>query len=185
VENEGKTVTALNVALAFAQTGSRVLLVDADLRKGRCHQMLGIENNAGLSEVLTAQRRPDEVIHNTGTGLFFLSAGNNCPNPAALLASTAMRDLLVSLCEDYDHVLVDAPPLMPVSDATALAVLVDGVLLVVGAATSKRIVRQACTRHGHVGARIFGVALNRVDRANQDYYYYNPYSSYYYRKESA
>jgi polysaccharide biosynthesis transport protein len=185
VENEGKTVTALNVALAFAQTGSRVLLVDADLRKGRCHHILGIDNDSGLSELLTAQKRPNEVIHNTGTGLFFLSAGNNCPNPAALLASAAMRDLLVSLCKDYDHVLVDAPPLMPVSDATALAVLVDGVLVIVGASTSKRIVRQACARLANVGARIFGVALNRVDRANHDYYYYNPYDSYYYRKESA
>ena len=185
VENEGKTVTALNVALAFAQTGRRVLLVDADLRKGRCHHVLGIDNHSGLSEILTAQKHLDEVIHDTGTGMFFLSAGNNCPNPAALLASTAMRDLLVSLCKDYDHVLVDAPPLMPVSDATALAVLVDGVLMIVGASTSKRIVRQACARLANVGATIFGVALNRVNRANHDYYYYNPYNSYYYRKESA
>ena len=185
VEDEGKTVTALNVALAFAQTGSRVLLVDADLRKGRCHQILGIENHSGLSEVLTGQKQHEEVIHHTGTGLCFLSAGGNCPNPAALLASSAMRDLLVRVSQDYDHVLVDSPPLMPVSDATALAVLVDGVLMIVGASTSKRIVRQACARLGHVGARIFGVALNRVDTANHDYYYYNPYKSYYYRRDSA
>jgi polysaccharide biosynthesis transport protein len=185
VEDEGKTVTALNVALAFTQAGSRVLLMDADLRKGRCHEILGIENHSGLSEVLTGQKQHGEVIHRTGTGLFFLSAGGNCPNPAALLASTAMRDLLFRVCQDYDHVLVDSPPLMPVSDATALAVLVDGVLMVVGASTSKRIVRQACGRLAHVGARIFGVALNRVDTANHDYYYYNPYKSYYYRKDSA
>ncbi len=185
VENEGKTVTALNVALAFAQTGSRVLLIDADLRKGRCHHILGVENHSGLSEVLTAQKQPQEVIHHTGSGLFFLSAGNNCPNPAALLASMAMRELLTRLCQDYDHVLIDAPPLMPVSDATALAVLVDGVLMIVGASTSKRIVRQACARLGHVGARIFGIALNRVDNTNNDYYYYNPYKSYYYRNDSA
>jgi succinoglycan biosynthesis transport protein ExoP len=185
VEDEGKTVTALNVALAFAQTGSRVLLVDADLRKGRCHDILGIENHSGLSEVLTGQKQHEEVIHQTGTGLFFLSAGGNCPNPAALLASSAMRDLLARVSQDYDHVLVDSPPLMPVSDATALAVLVDGVLMIVGASTSKRIVRQACARLGHVGARIFGVALNRVDTANHDYYYYNPYKSYYYRRDSA
>ena len=185
VENEGKTVTALNVALAFAQAGNRVLLIDADLRKGRCHEILGIQNHSGLSEVLTGQKQHGEVIHRTGTGLFFLSAGGNCPNPAALLASTAMRDLLFRVCQDYDHVLVDSPPLMPVSDATALAVLVDGVLMVVGASTSKRIVRQACGRLAHVGASIFGVALNRVDTANHDYYYYNPYKSYYYRKDSA
>jgi capsular exopolysaccharide synthesis family protein len=173
----------LNVALAFARTGSRVLLMDADLRKGRCHEILDIENHSGLSEVLTGQKQHEEVIHHTETGLFFLSAGGNCPNPAALLASTAMRDLLARVCQDYDHVLVDSPPLMPVSDATALSVLVDGVLMIVGASTSKRIVRQACARLGHVGARIFGVALNRVDTANHDYYYYNPYKSYYYRRD--
>jgi succinoglycan biosynthesis transport protein ExoP len=184
VENEGKTVTALNVALAFAHTGSRVLLVDADLRKARCHEILGIDNNSGLSEVLTGQRQHEEVIRQTGTGLFVLCAGGDCPNPAALLGSAAMRDLLVRVCQDYDHVLVDSPPLMPVSDATALAVLVDGVLMIVGASTSKRIVRQACARLGHVGATIFGVALNRADTANHDYYYYNPYKSYYYRKDS-
>jgi polysaccharide biosynthesis transport protein len=186
VENEGKTVTALNVAIAFAQTGSRVLLMDADLRKGRCHEILGIENHSGLSEVLTGQKQHEQVIHCTRTGLFFLSAGGNCPNPASLLASTAMRDLLARVCKDYDHVLLDSPPLMPVSDATALAVLVDGVLMIVGASTPKRLVRQACSRLGQVGARIFGVALNRVDKANHDYYYYNPYkSSYYYRQDSA
>jgi len=185
VEDEGKTVTALNVALAFAQTGSRVLLVDADLRKSRCHEVLGIENHSGLAEVLTGQKQHEEVTHRTETGLFFLSAGGNCPNPAALLASTAMRDLLVRVCQDYDHVLVDSPPVMPVSDATALAVLVDGVLMIVGGSTSKRLVRQACARLSYVGARIFGVALNRADTTNHDYYYYNPYKSYYYRKNSA
>lgn len=184
VENEGKTVTALNVAIAFADTGSRVLLMDADLRKGRCHEILGIKNHLGLSEVLTGQKQHQDVIHRTNTGLFFLSAGGNCPNPASLLSSAAMRNLLDRVCQDYDHVLVDSPPLMPVSDATALAVLVDGVLMIVSARTSKRLVRQACSRLGHVGARIFGVALNRVDNANNDFYYYNPYKSYYYRKDS-
>ena len=184
VENEGKTVTALNVAIAFAQAGSRVLLMDADLRKGRCHEILGLKNHSGLSEVLTGQKQHQQVIHRIKAGFSFLSAGGDCPNPASLLASTAMRSLLDRLCHDYDQVLVDSPPLMPVSDATALAVLVDGVLMVVGASTPKRLVRQACSRLGHVGATIFGVALNRVDTANNDYYYYNPYNSYYYRRDS-
>jgi capsular exopolysaccharide synthesis family protein len=185
VEDEGKTVTALNVATAFAQTGSRVLLVDADMRKARCHEMLGIENHSGLSDVLTGQKQPEEVIHETKVGLYLLSAGGNCPNPAALLGSRAMRDLLARLCNEYDHVLVDSPPLMPVSDATALAPLVDGVLMIAGASTSRRVVREGCARLRHVGAKIFGVALNRVDATSSDYYYYNPYKSYYYRKESA
>jgi len=185
VEDEGKTVTAVNLALAFAQAGNKVLLVDADLRKARCHEVLGAGNLSGLSDVLTGQKRPQQVIHRTSHGLFFLSAGRNCPNPAALLGSGAMGDLLSVLCEDYDHVLLDAPPLMPVSDAAAFAPRVDGVLMVVGAATSKRVVRQACARLRCVSANILGVALNRVDTASPDYYYYNPYMSYYSRDQSA
>ncbi len=185
VESEGKTVTALNVAIAFAQMGGRVLLVDADLHKARCHKILGLENHSGLSDVLTGQKQHEEVIHQTATGLFFLSGGSDCPNPTALLGSTTMRDLLVRLCEEYDRVVLDSPPVMPVGDATALAALADGVLLIAGASTSKRIVRQACTRLRHVGAKIFGVVLNRVDAASVDFYYYNPYKSSYYGKDSA
>jgi Mrp family chromosome partitioning ATPase len=116
--------------------------------------------------------------------LFLLSAGSHCPNPAALFGSPAMRGLLASLCEQYDRVLLDSPPIMPVSDATALATMVDGVLMIVGASTSKRIVHRACTLLRQVGARIYGIALNRVDATSPAYYYYSPYKSYYYRKET-
>jgi succinoglycan biosynthesis transport protein ExoP len=184
VENEGKTVTALNVALAFAETGVRVLLVDADLRKGRCHEILGVQARCGLSDVLTGQKQPEEVILKTPLGFWFLSLGGSCPNPAAILGSGAMRDVLACLCKEYDHVLIDSPPLLPVSDAAALAPLVDGVLMVVEASTSKRTVRQAYARLAHVGAKVFGVALNRVNSASPDYYYYNP-DSYYYRNHPA
>ena len=185
VEGEGKTVTALNVATAFAQIGSRVLLVDGDLRKPRCHEVLGIANHSGLSDVLTGQKQIAEVIHQPTAGLFFLSAGSDCPNPAALIGSGTMRDLLARLCEQYDRVVVDAPPVMPVSDAATLSTMADGVLMIVGAPTSKRVVRQACTKLRYVGAKIFGVVLNRVDTASPDYYFYNPYTSYYSRKPSA
>ena len=185
VEGEGKTVTALNVATAFSQTGGRVLLVDGDLRKPRCHQILGIENHSGLSDVLTGQKQLEEVIHQPTTGFFFLSAGSDCPNPAALLGSGTMRELLARLCEQFDRVVVDAPPVMPVSDAATLSTMADGVLMIVGAPTSKRVVRQACAKLRYVGAKIFGVVLNRVDTASPDYYFYNPYTSYYSRKPSA
>lgn len=185
VEGEGKTVTALNVAAAFAQTGGRVLLVDGDLRKPRCHEVLGIANHSGLADVLTGQKQLAEVIHQPSAGLSFLSAGSDCPNPAALLGSATMRELLARLCERYDRVVVDAPPVMPVSDAATLSTMADGVLMIVGASTSKRVVRQACAKLGHVGAKIFGVVLNRVDTASPDYYFYNPYTSYYSRKPSA
>ncbi len=185
VEGEGKTVTALNVATAFSQTGGRVLLVDGDLRKPRCHEILGIANHSGLADVLTGQKQLEEVIHQPMAGLFFLSAGSDSPNPAALLGSGTMRDLLARLCEQYDRVVVDAPPVMPVSDAVTLSTMADGVLMIVGAPTSKRVIRQACAKLHHVGAKIFGVVLNRVDTASPDYYFYNPYTSYYSRKPSA
>ncbi|MBF6571122.1 MAG: polysaccharide biosynthesis tyrosine autokinase [Candidatus Binataceae bacterium] len=185
VEGEGKTVTALNVAIAFAQTSGSVLLVDGDLRKPRCHEILGIANHAGLSDVLTGQMQLEEVIHHPMAGLAFLSAGSDCPNPAALLGSGTMRELLARLCEQYDRVVVDAPPVMPVSDAATLSTMADGVLMIVGAPTSKRVVRQACAKLRYVGAKIFGVVLNRVDTASPDYYLYNPYTSYYSRKPSA
>jgi capsular exopolysaccharide synthesis family protein len=185
VEGEGKTVTALNVAAAFAQTGGRVLLVDGDLRKPRCHEVLGIANHSGLADVLTGQKQLAEVIHQPSAGFSFLSAGSDCPNPAALLGSGTMRELLARLSEQYDRVVVDAPPVMPVSDAATLSTMADGVLMIVGAPTSKRVVRQACAKLRYVGAKIFGVVLNRVDTASPDYYFYNPYTSYYSRKPSA
>ncbi len=182
VEGEGKTVTALNVATAFSQTGGRVLLVDGDLRKPRCHEILGIENHSGLSDVLTGQKQLEEVIHQPMAGLSFLSAGSDCPNPAALLGSGTMRELVTRLCEQYDRVVVDSPPVMPVSDAVTLSTMADGVLMIVGGPTTKRVVRQACAKLRYVGVNIFGVVLNRVDTASPDYYFYNPYTSYYSRK---
>jgi polysaccharide biosynthesis transport protein len=185
VEGEGKTITALNLAAAFAQTGGRVLLIDGDLRKPRCHEILGIENHAGLSDVLAGQLQVGDVTHQTSAGLYFLSAGSHCPNPAALLGSGTMRELLAQLCEQFDRVVLDSPPVMPVSDAATLSTMTDGVLMIAGAETSKRIVRQACVRLRQVGATIFGIVLNRVNTTSPDYYYYNPYTSYYSHKDSA
>jgi capsular exopolysaccharide synthesis family protein len=177
VGSEGKTVSALNLAAAFAQTGDKVLLIDADLRKSRCHAILSIANHSGLTDILTGQKEIEQVIHHTASGFFFLSAGSECPNPAALVGSNTMRELIVRLCEQYDRVVFDTPPVMPVSDAVTLSTMTDGVLMIVGASTSKRIVQQSCARLHHVGARIFGVVLNRIDRANPNYPDYHYQSS--------
>jgi polysaccharide biosynthesis transport protein len=177
-EGEGKTVTAVNLAVAFAQTGGRVLLVDGDLHRPRCHGILGIANHSGLSDVLTGQKRYQELIHKTAAGLCFLSAGSDCPNPPALLGSQTMRELLAQLSDQYDRIVFDAPPVMPLGDAVVLSTMADGALVIVGAQTSKRVVQEACARLHHVGARIFGVVLNRVDTTAPGYFLYSPYSYY-------
>ena len=176
---EGKTVTAVNIAMAFAQMGGRVLLIDADLRRARCHEVLGVHNLVGLTEVLVGQKQASEVIRPIGNGgLSFMSAGSVPPNPTELLASRRMQEVLEELSASYDSVLIDSPPVMPVSDSVVLSRLVDGVVIVVGPRTPKQLVRHACSRLGQVGARILGVVLNQVNMKSPDYYHYHRYYAY-------
>lgn len=176
---EGKTVTAVNIAMAFAQMGGRVLLIDADLRRARCHEILGVHNLVGLTEVLVGQKQTSEVIRPIGNGgLSFMSAGSVPPNPTELLASRRMQEVLEELAASYDSVLIDSPPVMPVSDSVVLSRLVDGVVVVVGPRTPKQLVRHACSRLGQVGARILGVVLNQVNMKSPDYYHYHRYYAY-------
>ena len=174
--SEGKTMTAVNSALAFAQMGDRVLLIDADLRRSRCHSVLDIHNEAGLSEVLTGRRKPEEVVRSTGIeGLACITAGSPHANPGALLGSKKMADLLAYLKTFYDCILIDSAPVMQISDTLLLATMVDGVLLVAGPATPKRVLRTVCSRLHMVRARLLGVVLNRLDiKLGNDGYYYSP-----------
>jgi len=174
--SEGKTMTAVNSALAFAQMGDRVLLIDADLRRSRCHSVLDIHNEAGLSEVLTGRRKPEEVVRSTGIeGLACITAGSLHANPGALLGSKKMADLLAYLKTFYDSILIDSAPVMQISDTLLLATMVDGVLLVAGPATPKRVLRTVCSRLYMVRAKLLGVVLNRLDiKLGNDGYYYSP-----------
>jgi polysaccharide biosynthesis transport protein len=186
-KSEGKTVTAANIAMAFAQMGGRVLLVDADLRRARCHEVLGVHNLMGLTEVLVGQKQAQEVIRRVGTAnLAFLSAGSVPPNPTELLASQRMSEVLAELITRYDRVVIDSPPVMPVSDSVILSRIVDGVVMVVGARTPKQLVRHACARLGQVGGKILGIVLNQVNLSSPDYYHYQRYNAYedYYKPAS-
>jgi polysaccharide biosynthesis transport protein len=178
--DEGKTVTAINSAMAFSQTGAQILLIDTDLRKSRCHKVLGFENYLGLTQVLVGQRPFEEVVHQTEyPGLSFLSAGPSSPNPSELLASDEMRELLHYLGTRYDYVVLDSAPVIPVTDSVALSTMVDGVLLVVGRQTAKQLVQTTCTRLNHVGSKILGLVLNGVgSHGHGGYQYYNHYYSY-------
>ncbi len=173
---EGKTMIAVNSALAFAQMGDRVLLIDADLRRGRCHTVLDVPNDAGLSEVLSGRRRAEDVVRSTQiSGLACITAGGRDPNPGALLGSKKMADLLAYLRDFYDCILIDSAPLMQISDTLLLATMVDGVLLVAGPETPQRIVRTACSRLHLVSAKIIGVVFNRLDiKLGENGYYYSP-----------
>ncbi len=129
---EGKTTTSLNLALTFAQTGAKVLAIDADLRKPRLHRYLGMKKDVGLSSVLASQTTIDKAIcKNVRLGLDLLPSGELPPNPAELLSSDAMRELLDELSNEYDYIFIDTPPVTVVTDAVALSPLVDGIVVVV------------------------------------------------------
>lgn len=170
---EGKTVTAINAAVAFAQLSGRVLLVDCDLRRPRCHRVFNLDKSVGLADVLAGQSEYKHAIKATALpNLWLLTAGATVPSPAELLASGEMHQLVQNLKNAYDYVFFDSPPLVPVSDTLALATMVDGVVVVVDADTSKQAVRSTCGRLGQVGAKVLGVVLNRVDIDSADYHYH-------------
>jgi capsular exopolysaccharide synthesis family protein len=175
---EGKTATAVNSAIMFAQMGVKVLLIDADLRRSQCHEVLGVKSAPGLSEILTGLRELEALAQPTYTaGLFFLDSGPTPPNPVELLGSKKMRESLIFLREHFDYILIDAPPVMPVSDAVLLSTVVDGVVLVVdGQQTPRQVVKDALARLNYARAKVLGTVLNRVDLRNGGYAYY--YGSY-------
>ncbi|HUA36464.1 MAG TPA: polysaccharide biosynthesis tyrosine autokinase [Candidatus Binataceae bacterium] len=177
---EGKTATATNSAVLFAHTGAKVLLIDADLRKPRCHRVFNVDKEVGLTEALTGRRDIHEVIRTTHVdGLSLLTSGSLPPNPTELLGSEKMRQILAQLAEEYDFVIIDSPPVLPVSDSIILSTLVDGVVVVVSSVgTAKQQVRIACSRLRYARAKIFGAVLNKVNLQSPEYKYY---SSYYYQ----
>lgn len=178
---EGKTVTAINIALAFSRLGGRILLIDADLRRPRCHEVLSCANGPGLTEILTSHRDPESLIRTAAKDLYFLSAGSIPPNPAELLGSERMRETVCHIAGQYDHVIIDSAPLLPVTDTILLSRAVNGVLVVVGPASPKQSVSAGCTRLARAGAKILGVVLNRVDvQHNPRHSSYGYYSNNYY-----
>lgn len=184
--SEGKTTTATNTAISLAQTGANVLIIDADMRRPRLHSVFNIPNGEGLSTILSSELTESELLkvirRDEGTKLSLLTSGPIPPNPAELIGSQQMADLLKSLQRHYTHVVVDSPPITSFTDGVLIASMVDGVILVVHSGKSSRqVVRRARQLLGDVGARIFGVVLNNVNLSSQDNYYY--YQSYYHRSQ--
>lgn len=183
--SEGKTTTATNTAISLAQTGAKVLLIDADMRRPRLHSVFNIENGVGLSTLLSSETSEAEALNavkfDAGTKLNLLTSGPIPPNPAELIGSEQMADLLKIFQNNFTHVVVDSPPIASFTDGVLIASMVDGVILVVNSGkSSKQVVRRSRQILTDIGARIFGAVLNNVNLRSQDNYYY--YQSYYHRE---
>jgi len=180
---EGKTTTAANIAMALAYGGSRVLLVDADMRRPGLHRALRLTNERGLSQVLVGQARVRDVIQRTvDPNLLAITAGKTPPNPSELLASERMKTLLSNLSHGpFDWIVVDTPPVLAVTDAVILAPIVSGVTFVVGAEmTRRRLAERALETVLGAHPKITAVVLNKVD-FDRNKYYYSRYYGHQYR----
>jgi len=188
---EGKTTTSINCAVVLAQKGIRVLLIDADLRRPSIHKTLGMGPRSGLSNVLTGSATLEQAITRSTVlpNLSILPAGTPPPNPAELLASTNMRDVLEQLRGQYDHIVVDTPPTLSVTDAVVLSPRADAIVLVIRSGqTTKQALRRSRDILMQVNAKVSGVLLNAVDLSSPDYYYYYEYQgkyARYYRDEQS
>lgn len=188
--SEGKTTTAVNTALTLAQTGAKVLVIDADMRRPRLHSVFDMENKRGLSTILASKMDEEEILahitQHEESGVDVLTSGAVPPNPAELIGSDSMQRLMGVLKARYTHIVFDSPPIASFTDSVLISSLVDGVLLVVqGDRVSRTIVRRSRQVLQEVGAKIYGVVLNNVSLRPSDYYYYKYYGHHYYKAEEA
>jgi polysaccharide biosynthesis transport protein len=177
---EGKTVTALNLASTLAESGRRVLVVDVDLRHPGCHDVLDVALQPGLSAYLAGEAELAPLIRELASPrLSFLSAGARPLNPAELVGSERLRAALAVLRTQYDFIVLDAPPVLPVTDAVLLAREADGVVLVMKGRTAPGdLVRRARDQLLFAGARLMGVVVNNVDRSWGTHHLYDSYPHY-------
>ena len=180
--SEGKSIVAANLALSLAEAGLRVLLIDADMRRPRVHEIFEVAQEPGLSNVLTANAKLSDTIVKTNTnGLWVLSSGHIPPNPAELLGSRRFLNLMTSLKDYFDWAIVDTPPVLAVADSTIAANGASGVLFVIGAdKTTRHAARAAIEQLAAAKGHLMGAVLNNAPIDRHPYYYQG-----YYRKEYA
>ncbi|MBN2374291.1 polysaccharide biosynthesis tyrosine autokinase [bacterium] len=177
---EGKTITLANLAVTLAQAGSKVCVLDCDMRKPRVHKIFKMKNEAGVSSLLIGKALVEDVIHDVFVqGLKIIPCGQRPPNPSEILASTQMQSLIESMKESYDYILIDSPPIVAVTDSVMLSRIVDGVCIVIhGGDTGRELVRRSIDLLKGAQAHILGATINNIDVAKKSYYYY--YQYYYY-----
>ena len=182
--HEGKTTVSSNIGVGYSIAGKRVLLIDADLRKPRLHKVFGLEHEVGLSTLIIGDCTVDQAINkNVYEGIDVITAGEIPPNPAELLESSRFADIIKQLSSMYDIVILDTPPVVPVSDAATIASLVDGVVLVVNIAkTPKDILRSAIAGLKKPTIHLLGIAVNNFDVRQEKGY--NSYYGYSYSRSS-
>jgi polysaccharide biosynthesis transport protein len=184
---DGKSVLSVNLAVALGRSGKRVLLIDADLRRPRLHDLLGREQRPGLAEILTGARKPSEAIASTRcSGVWLLPSGAAVSNPSEQLGSRRFKEFLEKLTESFDWVIIDSPPVMAVTDPAVIARVVSGVLFVINARrTNQKIAQAALDRLEAAGASFAGAVLNGVTLDRDHYYnsrYYLPFYGEYIRE---
>jgi capsular exopolysaccharide synthesis family protein len=188
---EGKTTTAVNTAISLAQTGVKVVIIDADMRRPRLRSIFDLPERDGLSSILSSEMTKEEMLATIArdevSGLYVLTSGPVPPNPAELLGSDQMRKLIDLLGQHFTHIVIDSPPINSFTDGVLIASIVDGVLLVVhGGKSSRGVVRRSRQLLLDIGAKIVGVVLNNVSSRSHDYYYYHRryYNDNYYNSDS-
>ncbi|MEW5895314.1 MAG: CpsD/CapB family tyrosine-protein kinase [Candidatus Omnitrophota bacterium] len=173
--SEGKTITSLNLAMAISQSKSthRVLVIDADLRRGKIGRYLGVRQEKGLSELLTGDAELEDVVFNIDVpNLSFIAAGSVPPQPVDLLDSKDMKELLEELRSSFDLIIIDAPPIINVTDAGIIGSLADGVLMVIQAGRTQRgIVRHAEELLYQAHAKVLGHVLTNIQYHLPEYIY--------------
>lgn len=179
---EGKTTTAINTAITLAQSGADVVIIDCDLRRPRLHNHFGFGNANGLTNYLSGEKNPENLLKPFPhlPKLKVITSGPIPPNPAELLSSNEMKNLLQFLKTNYKHVIIDSPPAISFTDAAILSTQVDGVVLVAMAGKSSiHLIRRFKQRLSNIGARIYGVVLNGIKSSSVEYGYYGYGYTYY------
>lgn len=170
---EGKSTTSGNLALCMAQGDKKVILIDCDLRKPSLHKKFKVSNLVGLSDVIIGKSDLATAMHRYNKNLVLLTSGKIPPNPSEMLSSKAMENLLESLKDNFDYIILDTPPVQAVTDSQILSTKSDGTILVVRAEkTKKDSVENAVNLLKKVNANIIGTVLNGIDVSRNKYYYY-------------